>query len=94
MAGAAADQSTEYRAPTLGFAQLTTTEMENGANSGNRGTESSEEDLGDPINGAAEQPHQATVSTPENNLMATMQEMMKQQMEMSTACSAHQPRKG
>ena len=85
MAGAAADQSSEYRAPqTLGFDQLTTTEMERGERRGNRGNDtSSEEDLGDPMtNGAAEHPHQASASNPENTLMATMQQMMKQQMEM------------
>ena len=78
MAGAAADHSSEYHAPTLGFATLTT-EMDDGANVGNRGTSSSEEDLGEPpTNGAEEQLHHSTA----NNIMKTMQDMMKQQMEM------------
>ena len=67
MAGAAADHSSEYHAPTLGFATLTT-EMDDGAKVGNRGTSSSEEDLGEPQR--------------EPSAMDMMKQMMKQQMDM------------
>ena len=81
MFGTPADQSPEYLAPTLGFPQMTA-EMGKAAAAGNRGMESSDEDLGEPMNGAAGQPNQSTANNPESNIMKTMQDMMKQQMEM------------
>ena len=69
-------------APTLAADEVRTARMAPDADRlGNRGFESSDSELGDQANGTAGQPQQ-TASTPEASLMETMQEMMKQQMEM------------